>query len=176
MTKPDTIQSKILLASCWEWCCGGQEDRLPTMRAILNIGLQHHSFTSLSPIGPSSEKAFAPDFDCAWGEKMRIGTEEVGPSQGCRLGHGLRRVSLWAGESGVSRLGLQYAVTHDPFRRALRHRKLPRMGAPEESVVAHLRRASHLIDWHFAAPRVARFLPTSPLLHVFCCGQKLGCW
>src|SRR5207302_10974075 len=81
------------------------------MRAILNIGLQHHSFTSLSPIGPSSEKAFAPDFNCARGEKMRIGTEEVGPSQGCRLGHGLRRVSLWADESGGSRLGLQYAVT-----------------------------------------------------------------
>src|SRR5438552_152792 len=114
-----------------------------------DIGLQHRSFTSLSPNGPSSEKASDADFDCAWGEKMRIGTEEVGPSQGCRLGHGLRRVSLWAGESGVSRLGLQYAVTHDPFRRALRHRKLPRMGAPEESVVAHLRRASHLIDWHF---------------------------
>ena len=49
------------------------------MRAILNIGLQHHSFTSLSPIGPSSEKAFAPDFDCAWGEKMRIGPEGVRP-------------------------------------------------------------------------------------------------
>src|SRR5947207_12204655 len=47
------------------------------------------------------------------GEKMRIGTEGVGPSQGCRLGHGLRRVSLWADESGVSRLGLQYAVTLD---------------------------------------------------------------
>jgi len=32
---------------------------------------------------------------------MRIGTEEVGPSQGCRFGLGLRRVSLWADESGV---------------------------------------------------------------------------
>src|SRR5439155_11491416 len=56
---------------------------------------------------------------------MRIGTEEVGPSQGCRLGHGLRRVSLWAGESGVSRLGLQYAVMRelsagDPRARAAR--------------------------------------------------------
>jgi len=49
------------------------------MRAILNIGLQHHLFTSLSPIGKGSEKAFAPDFDCAWGEKMRIGPERVGP-------------------------------------------------------------------------------------------------
>src|SRR2546421_3960217 len=41
----------------------------PTMRAILNIGLQHRSFTSSAPIGSSSEKAFAPDFDCAWGER-----------------------------------------------------------------------------------------------------------
>ena len=28
---------------------------------------------------PSSEKASDPDFDCAWGEKMRIGPEGVGP-------------------------------------------------------------------------------------------------
>src|SRR5438477_61458 len=34
--------------------------------------------------GPSSETASDADFDCAWGEKMRIATEEVGPSQGCR--------------------------------------------------------------------------------------------
>jgi len=49
------------------------------MRAILNIGLQHHFFASLSPIGKGSEKASAPDFDCAWGEKMRIGPERVAP-------------------------------------------------------------------------------------------------
>ena len=123
MTKLAAIDGKILLTRCRERVCRGQEDRLPPagqapprsldVRAILNIGLQHRSFTSLSPNGPSSEKASDADFDCAWGEKMRIGTEEVGPSQGCRLGHGLRRVSLWAGESGVSRLGLQYAVTRN---------------------------------------------------------------
>ena len=120
MTRLAAIDGKILLTRCRERVCRGQEDRLPPagqapprsldVRAILNIGLQHRSFTSLSPNGPSSEKASDADFDCAWGEKMRIGTEEVGPSQGCRLGHGLRRVSLWADESGVSRLGLQYAV------------------------------------------------------------------
>ena len=123
MTRLAAIDGKILLTRCRERVCRGQEDRLPPagqapprsldVRAILNIGLQHRSFTSLSPNGPSSEKASDADFDCAWGEKMRIGTEEVGPSQGCRLGHGLRRVSLWAGESGVSRLGLQYAVRRD---------------------------------------------------------------
>src|SRR5207245_3495993 len=85
------------------------------VRAILNIGLQHRSFTSLSPNGPSSKKASDADFDCAWGKRMRIGTEEAGPSQGCRLGHGLRRVSLWADESGVSRLGRQYAVREGLF-------------------------------------------------------------
>jgi hypothetical protein len=119
MTKLAAIDGKILLTRCRERVCRGQEDRLPPaghtprsldVRAILNIGLQHRSFTSLSPNGPSSEKASDADFDCAWGEKMRIGTEEVGPSQGCRLGHGLRLVSLWADKSGVSRLGLQYAV------------------------------------------------------------------
>jgi hypothetical protein len=120
MTILAAIDGKILLTGCRERVCGGQEDRLPPagqasprsldVRAILNIGLQHRSFTSLSPNGNSSEKASDADFDCAWGEKMRIGTEEVGPSQGCRLGRGLRRVSLWADESGVSRLGLQYAV------------------------------------------------------------------
>ena len=117
MTKLAAIDGKILLTRSRERVCRGQEDRLPPagqapprsldVRAILNIGLQHRSFTSLSPNGPSSEKASDADFDCAWGEKMRIGTEEVGPSQECRLGHGLRRVSLWADESGVS---LQYAV------------------------------------------------------------------
>ena len=122
MTKPGTIRGKILLARCRERVCDGQEDRLPPagqapprsldVRAILNIGLQHRSFTSLSPNGPSSEKASDADFDCAWGEKMRIRTEEVGPSQRCRLGHGLRRVSFRADESGVYRLDLdlQYAV------------------------------------------------------------------
>src|SRR5439155_1193049 len=120
MTKLAAIDGKILLTRCRERVCRGQEDRLPPagqapprsldVRAILNIGLQHRSFRSLSPNGPSSEKASDADFDCAWGEKMRIGTEEVGPSQECRLGHGLRRVSLWADESGVSRLGLQCAV------------------------------------------------------------------
>jgi hypothetical protein len=59
------------------------------VRAILNIGLQHRSFTSLSPNGPSREKASDADFDCAWGEKMRIGTEEVGPSQKRWPGHEL---------------------------------------------------------------------------------------
>jgi hypothetical protein len=102
MTKLAAIDGKILLTRCRERVCRGQEDRLPPagqapphsrdVRAILNIGLQHRSFTSLSPNGPSSEK---------------------GPSQGCRLGHGLRRVSLWADESGVSRLGLQYAVDRE---------------------------------------------------------------
>ena len=120
MTRLAAIDGKILLTRCRERVCRGQEDRLPPagqapprsldVRAILNIGLQHRSFTSLSPNGLSSERASDANFDCAWGEKMRIGTEEVGPSQECRLGHGLRRVSLWADESGVSRLGLQYAV------------------------------------------------------------------
>ena len=138
MTKLAAIDGKILLTRSRERVCRGQEDRLPPagqapprsldVRAIRNIGLQHRSFTSLSPNGPSSEKASDADFDCAWGEKMRIGTEEVGPSQGCRLGHGLRRVSLWADESGVSRLGLQYAVTRDPSRRVMYHHKLPRRG------------------------------------------------
>src|SRR5215831_15080222 len=74
-----TINGKILLAGSWGVGLrrtGGSPP--PTMRAILNIGLQHHFFTSLSPIGEGSEKAFAPDFDCAWGEKMRIGPERVG--------------------------------------------------------------------------------------------------
>src|SRR2546427_13175862 len=94
---------------------GTARPRSLDVRAILNIGLQHRSFTSLSPNGPRSETASDADLDCAWGEKMRIGTEEVGPSQECRLGHGLRRVSLWADESGVSRLGLQYAVREGLF-------------------------------------------------------------
>jgi hypothetical protein len=53
-----------------------------SMRAILNIGLQHRSFTSLSSNGPTSGKASDPDFDCAWGEKMRISTEEVARPKG----------------------------------------------------------------------------------------------
>src|SRR5437667_7761031 len=118
MTKLAAIDGKILLTRSRERVCRGQEDRLPPagqapprsldVRAILNIGLQHRSFTSLSPNGLSSERASDANFDCAWGGKMRIGTEEVGPSQECRLGNGLRRVGLWADESGVSRLGLQF--------------------------------------------------------------------
>jgi len=120
MTKLAAIDGKILLTRCRERVCRGHEDRLPPVgpapprsfdvRAILNIGLQHRSFTSLSPNGPSSEEASDPDLDCAWGEKMRIGTEELGPSQRCRPGRGLRRVSFRDHESGVSRLGLQYVV------------------------------------------------------------------
>ncbi len=145
MTKLAAIDGKILLTRCRERVCRGQEDRLPPagqapprsldVRAILNIGLQHRSFTSLSPNGPSSEKASDADFDCAWGEKMRIGTEEVGPSQGCRLGHGLRRVSLWADESGVSRLGLQLRrhtgsrLAGDHFQEADLHAEPPTRSA-----------------------------------------------
>jgi hypothetical protein len=78
------------------------------------ISYQHRSFTSLSPNGPTSGKASDPDFDCARGEKMRISTEEGGPSQRRRLRHGLRRVSFRADESGVSRLGLQ-GRTYSPI-------------------------------------------------------------
>jgi hypothetical protein len=59
-----------------------------------DIGLQRRSFTSLSPNGPGSEKATDPDFDCAWGEKMRIGTGEGGSVPKVSAGHGLRGVSF----------------------------------------------------------------------------------
>jgi hypothetical protein len=82
--------------------CGTGLHFVLSMRAIVNVGLQHRSFTLLSPNGPSSEKASDLDFDCAWGEKTRIGTEEVGPPQRCRPGRGAGRVSVRADESGVS--------------------------------------------------------------------------
>ena len=53
-------------------------------------------------------------------EKMRIDTEEVGTSQRCRPGRGLRRVSFRADELGVPHSGLQYAVTRDPRSSATR--------------------------------------------------------
>jgi len=55
------------------------------MRAILNIGLQHHSFTSLSPIGPSSEKAFALTSIVRGARRWGSALKGWVPSQRCGL-------------------------------------------------------------------------------------------
>jgi len=109
MTKLATMASSYLLRAGSGFAadrgppsaCGTGLHFVLSMRAIVNVGLQHRSFTLLSPNGPSSEKASDPDFDCAWGEKMRIGTEEVGPYQRCRPG---RRIGCFPLRSAVRRL------------------------------------------------------------------------
>jgi hypothetical protein len=113
MTKPATIHGTILLAGCCERVCGGQEDRLRLRCGHSEYRLQHRAFTSLSPVGSSSEKAFAPLFE--WCGARR--SESALKKWACPKGVGLRRTSFRADESEVSPVGLQYAVnrTYSPI-------------------------------------------------------------
>jgi len=104
-----------------ERVCGGQGGRLSPARQspLRSSDVVHSKYRPLASLfhivvtkGPSSEKASDPEFDRALGERMRIGTEEVGSSQRVPARSRTAAGSFRADESEVSRLGLQYAVTH----------------------------------------------------------------